>query len=267
MKSLPRLVLALAAFLAAAMTLAAIAPMSMADTGQSVVTSSRSFPKTTTVRRNLLAESTSVSVDGTWTGVESLNVPKTKSTKEIETERKAAQEKAAREQAAKEAAEEAAQQEQQEAASSRSEDRQSLTSSNSSSSSTTSSSRSSSTATTSSDGTNSSALAQYAVQFVGYPYVYGGETPSGWDCSGFVKYVYAHYGITLVHSAAAQAKAGTAVANLASARPGDILANGTHAAIYLGNGLVVNAFNPTDGTIITSVRIAFSAPYSIRRLL
>lgn len=236
------------------MTLAVIAPMSMADTGQSVVTSSQSFPKTTTVRRNLLAESTSVSVDGTWTGVESLNVPKTKSTKEIETERKAAQEKAA-------------QQEQQEAASSRSEDRQSLTSSNSSSSSTTSSSRSSSTATTSSDGTKSSALAQYAVQFVGYPYVYGGETPSGWDCSGFVKYVYAHYGITLVHSAAAQAKAGTAVANLASARPGDILANGTHAAIYLGNGLVVNAFNPTDGTIITSVRIAFSAPYSIRRLL
>lgn len=252
MKSLHRPLLALAALLAVSTMLAVFAPMTMANATQAVVTSSRSFPKTTTVRRNLLAESTSVSVDGSWTGIESLSVPKTKSTKEKEAELKAAQEKAKQEKAAQEAADQAA--------ASRSEDRQSLSTTSGSSA----SSSSSASTTTSANG---SAVAQYAIQYLGSPYVYGGATPSGWDCSGFVMYVFAHYGVSLAHSSGAQATAGTAVSSLADAQPGDILANGTHAAIYIGNGLVVNALNPTKGTVISSVSIAFDSAYSIRRVL
>ncbi|MCH9276309.1 C40 family peptidase, partial [Bifidobacterium amazonense] len=115
-------------------------------------------------------------------------------------------------------------------------------------------------------GTSGSALASYATQFVGSPYVAGGNTPSGWDCSGFVQYVYAQFGISLPHYSGAQAAVGTAVASIADAQPGDILANGTHAAIYIGNGLVVNALNPYQGTQITGLSV-FTSGYSIRRVL
>lgn len=123
--------------------------------------------------------------------------------------------------------------------------------------------------TVESDGSAGAELANYALSFVGkVPYVWAGSSTSGWDCSGFVMFVYAHKaGIQLPHYSGAQATMGQAVASLDQARPGDIIANGTHAAIYIGNGQVVNALNPGAGTVVTPVSWAFTGGYSIRRLI
>lgn len=216
-------------------------PAAQADETGAAVTSSRSFPKAQTVRKNLFAESTSTSVDENtdWGGIESLDVPQTES--QAEKDAKAAQE------AVEQAAQEAAAQAQSQAAS-RSSQRESI-------------------ATPSVPASaDAQALASYASQFVGAPYAAGGNTPAGWDCSGFVQYVFAQFGISVPRTSGAQAAFGTAVGSLAEAQPGDIIANGSHAAIYIGNGLVVNALNPADGTQITGLNV-FSGGYSIRRVL
>ena len=84
------------------------------------------------------------------------------------------------------------------------------------------------------DGASVSSLLTFANQFVGkVPYVSGGNTPSGWDCSGFVQYVYGQMGVSLPHYSGAQATVGRAVGSLADAQPGDIIANAQHAAIYV----------------------------------
>ena len=114
-----------------------------------------------------------------------------------------------------------------------------------------------------------SSVAGYAASFVGIvPYVWGGTTPAGWDCSGFTQYVYAQFGVSLPHYSGSQANCGMYVDSLANAQPGDLLANGTHAAIYIGGGMVVNALNPYQGTGICSVSSAFGGSgYSIRRIV
>lgn len=110
-------------------------------------------------------------------------------------------------------------------------------------------------------------LASFSLKFQGYPYVAGGNTPAGWDCSGFVQYVFSQFGISLPRTSGAQATVGTPVASLADAKPGDILANGTHAAIYIGNGQVMNAMNPVQGTAVSDVSVFDGAGYSIRRVM
>ena len=114
-----------------------------------------------------------------------------------------------------------------------------------------------------------SSVAGYAASFVGLvPSVWGGTTPAGWDCSGFTQYVFAQFGVSLPHYSGSQANCGMYVDSLANAQPGDLLANGTHAAIYIGGGMVVNALNPYQGTQICSVSGAFGgAGYSIRRIV
>lgn len=114
-----------------------------------------------------------------------------------------------------------------------------------------------------------SSVAGFAASFVGLvPYVWGGTTTAGWDCSGFTQYVYAQFGVSLPHYSGSQANCGMYVDSLANAQPGDLLANGTHAAIYIGGGMVVNALNPYQGTGICSVSSAFGgAGYSIRRIV
>lgn len=110
-------------------------------------------------------------------------------------------------------------------------------------------------------------VAQLASSYAGRaPYRYGGSTPAGWDCSGMVMWIYARFGVSLPHSSGAQARMGIAVPSLAQAQPGDILANGSHAAIYVGNGMIINALNPRQGTKITSVSWGFHGGYSIRRI-
>lgn len=233
-------VVAVSALLGAAVP-AASAGSAMADT---TVTATRSFPKTTAAKRDFLAEHTSTDVESNadWGGIESLDVPQTES--QAEKDRKTQEQAEAEAQA--QAAQAQAQAESQ--AASRSSDRASI---------------SVPTAPASATG---QALADYALQFQGYPYVAGGNTPSGWDCSGFVQWVFAQFGVSLPHYSGAQMSVGTAVGSIAEAAPGDIIVNTQHAAIYIGNGMVINALNPAQGTQVTSLAV-FSGGYAIRRVL
>jgi cell wall-associated NlpC family hydrolase len=96
-----------------------------------------------------------------------------------------------------------------------------------------------------------------AMKYLGYPYVYGGTTPSGFDCSGFVKYVYGLNGYTLDRTAADQASNGVHV-DSDSLQPGDILCFGGsgyigHVGIYIGGGKFIHASGSTTGVIITEL--------------
>lgn len=88
-----------------------------------------------------------------------------------------------------------------------------------------------------------------AQQYIGVPYVYGGATPAGFDCSGLIMYVYAQFGISLPHSAAGQGAMGTRISE-AEAVPGDIVMMSGHNGFYAGNGMILHA--PYEGA---SVRI------------
>lgn len=113
-------------------------------------------------------------------------------------------------------------------------------------------------------------LVQYAKQFIGNPYVWGGTSlTSGADCSGFTMSVFKKYGISLPHHAASQAQMGTKV-SLADAQPGDLVfyaKNGriNHVAIYIGGGQVVHASSPKTGIKISSVN--YRTPAGVRRYL
>ena len=106
-----------------------------------------------------------------------------------------------------------------------------------------------------------------AQQFLGVPYVWGGASPAGFDCSGLVQYVYGQLGVDLPRTAADQAQVGQPVAGLADARPGDLLAFHDpvdHIGIYAGNGLMVVA--PKTGDVV-KVEPVYEAPTAIRRVL
>ena len=100
-------------------------------------------------------------------------------------------------------------------------------------------------------------LVQYATQFVGNPYVWGGTSLTrGADCSGFVLSVFAKYGISLPHSSGAQSNCGRRI-SASEAQPGDLFfyGNGSrinHVAIYIGNGQIVHASTERSGIKITS---------------
>jgi hypothetical protein len=106
-----------------------------------------------------------------------------------------------------------------------------------------------------------------AQQHLGVPYVWGGESPSGFDCSGLVRYVYGQLGVDLPRTAADQARVGQPVAGLADALPGDLLAFHDpvdHIGIYAGNGLMVVA--PKTGDVV-KVQNVYDTPTAIRRVL
>ena len=100
-------------------------------------------------------------------------------------------------------------------------------------------------------------LVQFALQFVGNRYVWGGTSlTNGIDCSGFTMQVYARYGISLPHHAASQPGYGTRI-SAAEARPGDLFFYGSgssigHVGIYIGNGQIVHASNERTGIKISS---------------
>lgn len=238
-------VVAVSASLGAAVP-AANAGSAMADT---TVTATRSFPKTTAAKRDFLAEHTSTDVESNadWGGIESLDVPQTES--QAEKDRKAQEQAEAEAQAQAQAAQAQTQTQAEAQTASRSSERADISS-----------------VPTAPASATGQALADYALQFQGYPYVSGGNTPSGWDCSGFVQWVFAQFGVSLPHYSGAQMSVGTAVGSIAEAAPGDIIVNTQHAAIYIGNGMVINALNPAQGTQVTSLAV-FSGGYAIRRVL
>lgn len=118
-----------------------------------------------------------------------------------------------------------------------------------------SSSSSSSTGTTS-GSKSGQAVANYACQFVGNPYVWGGTSlTNGADCSGFIMSVYAHFGVSLPHSSSALRGVGRSV-SVSDMQPGDIICYSGHVALYIGNNTVVHASNskpyPQGGIKYTS---------------
>ena len=112
-------------------------------------------------------------------------------------------------------------------------------------------------------------VANYALQFVGNPYVYGGSSlTGGTDCSGFTMSVYANFGVGLPHNAAAQSGCGTPV-SLSDLQAGDLLFYGDggigHVAIYCGDGTVVHASNPETG--IKTSAYNYRSPVAAVRLV
>ncbi|WP_353807195.1 C40 family peptidase [Agromyces sp. SYSU T00194] len=100
-----------------------------------------------------------------------------------------------------------------------------------------------------------------ASQYIGVPYVYGGATPAGFDCSGFVMYVFAQYGISLPHSSSGQAASGTRIP-LSEAQPGDLVIMSGHDGFYAGNGNILHA--PYPGTSVRIQPIWTTSYYIVR---
>ncbi len=172
-------------------------------------------------------------------------------------------------------AEEAAKQQEQESSSNSSGSSSGNTDSGSASTSGSSGSGSSGSQSTTpppSSGDTGVDLANYALQFVGNPYVYGGTSlTNGTDCSGFTMLIYAQYGISLPHSATAQSSYGTSI-DISDREPGDLIfyhpdgmGGYDHVALYVGNDTVVHASTASTG--IKTSAYNYSTPQKIVRLL
>lgn len=117
-------------------------------------------------------------------------------------------------------------------------------------------------------------LTKYACKFIGNRYVYGGnDINNGIDCSGYVQYIFKHFGVKLPRTSTEQSKVGKKIDNIKNAKPGDLLfyANGKqvhHVAIYMGNNIIINASNkatyPAGG--IKTQAADYQPIYCIRRV-
>ena len=109
------------------------------------------------------------------------------------------------------------------------------------------------------------AIVDYACQFIGNPYVWGGTSlTDGADCSGFVQSVFAHFGISLPRTTYEQIYSGVEV-SYDQAMPGDLICYDGHIGIYVGNGQIVNAQNPDQGIGISPA--TYTTILSVRRIV
>ena len=115
------------------------------------------------------------------------------------------------------------------------------------------------TSTSTTSKTKGEEIVAYAMQFLGKPYVYGGSSPKGFDCSGFTSYVYRHFGYNLSRSASGQSGEGVKVAKK-DLQPGDLviyknqsLTRIGHVGLYIGNNKMIHASEPGVGVIITEI--------------
>ena len=110
-------------------------------------------------------------------------------------------------------------------------------------------------------------IVRYALQFVGNPYVYGGNSlTNGTDCSGFTYLVFQHFGISIPRDSVTQGHSGKLITSVANAIPGDIFYySWGHVALYIGNGKIVHASNVNTGIIVSEMGEYWGHPASIRR--
>lgn len=141
----------------------------------------------------------------------------------------------------------------------------SSSSSSTGSSSASSGSSSSGSSSSSSSSSKGAAVVATARLYLGVPYVWGGTTPAGFDCSGFTNYVYAKNGISLPRVSQAQMNSGRAI-SYAEAQPGDLvwMSGGGHVAIYIGGGLVIHA--PKPGDVVKVAQVSWWSDAHFRRL-
>ena len=112
---------------------------------------------------------------------------------------------------------------------------------------------------------SASEVVDLAMQYLGYPYCYGGSSPSGFDCSGFVRYVYSQFGCSLNRTASAQMSNGTSV-SMSELQPGDLVfflksgsgaSRASHVGIYIGGGQFIHASTSSTGVIISDMDRAY----------
>ncbi|HEY8752582.1 MAG TPA: NlpC/P60 family protein [Arthrobacter sp.] len=103
-----------------------------------------------------------------------------------------------------------------------------------------------------------SGLAAIAYTGIGHPYLWGGTTPNGWDCSGFTQWVYAQAGISIPRT-----NAWTIMQPTSAPVPGDLVMQngGAHVGIYVGNGMMISALNPSQGTQLLPVAATGTSAY------